>query len=263
MLQRAEQKARENTSIDVMQQGMANRSVDTATEASLITQYSNIAQALEQEVLGYGREDLAWIFKAMVNHYYDESKGQKVVKTGGLMGHSFKGFTRKDIVFGDNFDVSIINKAKLKVENEQQLPFLREWLQVLMLDPNTPPFRIRMLKRLIANKQGLSKDESNIVLGWLPEEDQVLQERDLLSMDLPVLFTDMERDWLMCYDIYKTALPSKAKEKALEAVMMAYQMQQQAQQNMTNHNDGESMGDAGKQLIENAGQSKRVVAGGL
>ena len=81
MLQRAEAKARENTSIDLMQQGMANKAVDTATEASLITQYSNIAQALEQEVLGYGREDLAWIFKAMVSHYYDEGKGKKVVKT--------------------------------------------------------------------------------------------------------------------------------------------------------------------------------------
>ena len=81
MVDRAEQRARNATSIDTMQQGVASSSVGTATEASILDKYSSISQAYEENVIGWGRFDFAWLYMVWQTYHMD-NKTQKFIKVG-------------------------------------------------------------------------------------------------------------------------------------------------------------------------------------
>jgi hypothetical protein len=117
-----------------------------------------------------------------------------------------------------------------------ELPHLKEFLTLMLSDPLTPQFKLRLLKREIAKREGLSHGILESLFGFLPEEDEAIEERNMLSHNIDVEFDSMNQDWLMKYEIYKTALPTKAKERALIACLMAYKMQLQNQANAMNPN---------------------------
>ena len=133
------------------------------------------------------------------------------------------------------------------------LPNLRNWLQLLAVDPNTQAFTLRTLKRLIASKEGMDDDEIELIFPRTPDELEAMGERDLLSRNVNVEFTDMNQDWFMKMTIYQPAVDTEAKTKALMACRMAYQMTgQNAQQNTNQIDDASALTGVGRQAVENS-----------
>ena len=102
----------------------------------------------------------------------------------------------------------------------------------MLQDPNTSKYRINLIKRIIAKREWLEGWELDLLFGYLPEEDETIEERNMLSAEIDVEFSDMNVDRNMKYEIYKTAIPTPAKERALIAVSIAISEQKQIEQTM-------------------------------
>jgi hypothetical protein len=122
-----------------------------------------------------------------------------------------------------------------RAKNESDLPRLVEHLNLLLTDPNTPAFALRIIKRIIARKQGFKIQEIEQIHPRTPDELETKDEVILLSKNIPVEFTSLDNDRYMKITLYQSAVDTEAKQKAINACKQAYIMTGQnkmQQQNM-------------------------------
>jgi hypothetical protein len=186
-------------------------------------------------VLGWGRVNKAWVYAQQQRYYLSETDEKFVRLTKGIapVGKIFK---RKDLVAKLEFDIEEVNESELKLRNQEKVGILESWLQLLMSDPNTPPTTLRTLKILISQKKLLDADETDMIF-YSPDIDATLEEVEMLSYNIDVEFTDMNVDWFMKLFLYQNAQDTPAKERALRACHMAYQMSGQGNAQLTNQID--------------------------
>jgi hypothetical protein len=97
----------------------------------------------------------------------------------------------------------------------------------------------------------MSPDEMDMLF-YSPEIDSTLEEVELLSRNIDVEFTDMNIDRFMKIFLYQSAQDTPAKQRALRACHLAYQMSGQGARQVTNQIKGTSaMEGATTQFIEN------------
>jgi putative IMPACT (imprinted ancient) family translation regulator len=57
---------------------VADSKVKTATEASVKQQNANLLQALTDHVLGWGREEKAWLYRVYMSHYFSHKDVKRI-----------------------------------------------------------------------------------------------------------------------------------------------------------------------------------------
>lgn len=249
LLDRARENAKQQTHIDSLTQWVADSKVKTATEASVKQQNANLLQALTDHVLGWGREEKAWLYRVYMSHYFSH-KDVKRIRLNKTISSVRDVFKRENILKWQ-YDIEIVNASEVKLRNQNMLPSLTNWLQICASDPNTPPYTLVLLKRDIAYRQGLSNSEIDAFFAYPPEQE-ALEERDMLSENIDVEFVDEDADRFCKMQVYQSAKDTPAKQRALSACMRAYQhsMQQQEQQ-INQINDVDAMAWANKQIVAN------------
>lgn len=154
--------------------------------------------------------------------YYWRNSKKKVIRRvlGGLSG-TYKKLSKKDIA--GEFNIIIEDPIQRSIKMEDKKKALMEQYNMLVNDPNTPPFILNNIRKSICYYNGLDENEIDAVNLFDPEEYQCKQDVILLNNNIPIYIPPTANPH-MRLRYYNKAEETEAKFQAIES--LKYMIQQ-------------------------------------
>jgi len=208
----------------------------TATENQRVQKNANIKLILWNRIN-------QWWEKAFWSLWYRAYKAffkwsdEKNIRLNNWLGNIVYTVKKSDIISNIDVDIKIMNKSEVDWIKEQEKVWFMAVVNLLLSDPNIPAISKRVAQRKMLQLNWTSKEQSYEFVPETPEEMQAKSDVELLNRDeMPYLdpSTAMQEDQMTYITIYKRALNTDAKQKALfqrmQLYMRSWQNQLQAPQ---------------------------------
>ena len=218
MLDMVKNKAMAESFASAVGQGLGlseNSNPNTATESKIQKINANMMTTLQNQILAYGSEDFATLYRQFMLYYWRSSK-KKVIRRvlSGLSG-TYKKLTKKDIA--GEFNVIIEDPIQKSIRMEDKKRAMQEQYNMLVNDPNTPPFLLNNIRRSICYYNGLDENEIDSVNTFDPEEYTCKMNVLLLNQNVPI-YIQPNANPQMALWYYNKAEDTDAKFQAIEAI---------------------------------------------
>lgn len=224
MLNMIKNKAMAESFASAVGQGLGlseNSNPNTATQSKIQKINANMMTTLQNQILSYWSEDFAVLYRMYMLYYWRNSK-KKVIRRvlGGLSG-TYKKLSKKDIA--GEFNIIIEDPIQRSIKMEDKKKALTEQYNMLVNDPNTPPFILNNIRKSICYYNGLDENEIDAVNLFDPEEYQCKQDVILLNNNIPIYIPPTANPH-MRLRYYNKAEETEAKFQAIES--LKYMIQQ-------------------------------------
>lgn len=218
MLDMVKNKAMSESFANAIGQGLGlseNSNPNTATQSRIQKINANMMTTLQNQILAYGSEEFALLYRDFILYYWRSSK-KKVIRRvlSGISG-TYKKIGKKDIA-GD-FNVIIEDSIQKAIRMEDKKRALTEQYNMLVTDPNTPPFLLNNIRRSICYYNGLDENEIDSVNIFDPEEYTCKMNVLLLNQNIDIYIAPTTNPQMALW-YYNKAEDTEAKFRAIEAV---------------------------------------------
>ena len=177
--------------------------------------------SLQNKIIAYGSEDFAQLYRDFVLYYRRSSRKKTVRRVLQGLSGTYKKLTKKQIA-GD-FNVIVVDPIQQAILFEDKKKALTEQYNILVNNPNTPPFLLNNVNKMIAYYSGLDEAEIDAVTELDNEAYQCKQDVLLLNQDMNIYIPPTANPQMRLW-YYNQAEDTPAKFRAIEAVK--YMMQQ-------------------------------------
>lgn len=224
MLDMVKNKAMAESFASAVGQGLGlseNSDPNTATESRIQKINSNMMVTLQNQILAYGSEDFALMYRDFMLYYRRSSRKKTIRRVLQWLSWTYKKLTKKQIVW--DFQVIITDPIQQSILYEDKKKALTEQYNMLVNNPNTPPFILNNIQKMIAYYNGLDENEIDATTELDEEAYQCKQDVLLLNQDMNIYIPPTANPQ-MRLRYYNQAEDTDAKFRAIEAVK--YMMQQ-------------------------------------
>lgn len=224
MLDLVKNKAMAESFVSSVGQGLGlseNSNPNTATESKIQKINSNMMVTLQTSILSYWTEDFAELYKDYMLYYRRTSKKKTIRRVLKGLSGTYKKLSKKDISW--NFNIIILDPIQKSIIYEDKKRALMEQYNMIVSDPNTPPFLLKNIRKSIAYYNGLDENEIDYATELDLEEYQCKQDVLLLNQDVPIYIPPTANIQMRLW-YYNKADDTKAKTQAIE--WLKYMIQQ-------------------------------------
>lgn len=231
----------------------------TATENQRVQKNANIKLILWNRINQWGEKMFWSLWYRAYKQYFNWSDKKNIRLNNGLWNIVYT-IKKTDIISNTDVDIKIINQSEEEwIKEKEKIGFMAV-VNMLLADPSIPAISKRLAMRKMLTLNWLSKEESVEKVPESPEEMQAKLDVELLNKDEdPYLdpTTAMWEDQMTYIIVYKRALNTDAKQRALFKRMQLYikswqsqqmNMQNQGQQWIANQTSNQITGAALQQL---------------
>ena len=198
-----------------------NSGPNTATESRIQKINSNMMVSLQNKILAYGSEDFAELYRDYVLYYRRSSRKKTVRRVLQWLSWTYKKLSKKQIA-GD-FNVVVVDPIQQAILFEDKKKALTEQYNTLVNNPNTPPFLLNNVNKMIAYYSWLDEAEIDAVTELDNEAYQCKQDVLILNQNMNIYIPPTANPQMRLW-YYNQAEDTEAKFRAIEAVK--YMMQQ-------------------------------------
>jgi hypothetical protein len=192
----------------------------TATESQQLQANSNLRTLFEAKINNIGEIDF---WKEHLRGYLENmgASEEKVVRVTNCFGSQLKKLTTQDIITDTDPDMEVVSKAELQNEIDRKKANLTPLLMAVMNDPNRPAASKDAALRKMFELNDLPKEETYLYAQPSAEELDARDLVPLLNMNIMDAATidpaKMDVDHATYIAVFQKALPTEAREKAIEA----------------------------------------------
>ena len=192
-----------------------NSEPTTATASKIQKINANMMTTLQNQILAYGSEDFATVYRDFMLYYWKSSKKKVIRRVLQGLSWTYKKLSKKDI--SGNMNVVLVDPIQQSIMFEDKKRALMEQYNFLVNDPNTPPFLLNNIRKSIAYYNWLDESEIDSVVELLDEEYQCKQDVLLLNENIEIYIPPTANPQ-MRLRYYNKAEDTEAKFKAIEAI---------------------------------------------
>lgn len=180
--------AQQATATPSIQQGQFQENT-TATETNQVAHGVDTRYSLSAKIFGWSEKRFWITWYKLYKRYFKADIDEKVVRIAGVLGPSWRPFTRENLIGNIDPDVKIESKKLSDAERFNKLANYRAFLQTIATDPNA---NMRAGEKAMGRLMGLHKDEIDEVLPPVVEEMKADEENIRLEAgeQVDVLPTD-------------------------------------------------------------------------
>ena len=215
-----------------------NSNPNTATQSKIQKINANMMTTLQNSIISYWSKDFADLYRDFILYWWRWTSEKVIRNAANWLSWTYDKLTPSKIKW--NFHVVIEDVILKQIDYEEKKKAYTEQYNMLVNDPNTPPFLLRNIRRSINYFNWMDENQIDSVNELDIEEYQCKQDILMLNENkniyIPVDCNLQMRLWY-----YNKAKETKAKMKAIEALKYIasqnlvqqstpMQMAQQAQQ---------------------------------
>ena len=192
-----------------------NSNPNTATQSKIQKINANMMTTLQNSIISYWSRDFAELYREFILYRWRWSSEKVLRNAANWLSGTYDRLTPKKIK--GNFNIVIEDVILKQIEYEDQKRAYTEQYNMLVNDPNTPPFLLRNIRKSINYFSWMDENQIDSVNELDIEEYQCKQDLLLLNENqniyIPVDCNIQMRLWY-----YNKAKDTEAKERAIEAL---------------------------------------------
>ena len=192
-----------------------NSNPNTATQSKIQKINANMMTTLQNSIISYWSRDFAELYREFILYRWRWSSEKVLRNAANWLSGTYDRLTPKKIKW--NFNIVIEDVILKQIEYDEQKRAYTEQYNMLVNDPNTPPFLLRNIRRSINYFSWMDENQIDSVNEIDLEEYQCKQDLLLLNENqniyIPVDCNIQMRLWY-----YNKAKDTEAKERAIEAL---------------------------------------------
>lgn len=223
--------AESDTGISKLTQWVGDPNMTTASEATIAQDNANINKVLGNKINAWWEKTFWQLWYMFYKHYFS-IKDEKYVELTRGISPAWDIFTRKNIIWGNDPRIQIINKWDLDSQNRADLDKFVQLYAMIMADQTASPAEKRFMKRKYCALIWMSQSEIEQACAYTPAELDAKEQVILLNNNIPVQIWSMDEDHYTYLTIYQSALNTPATRAAIEMRKMAYIQSWQQQRDM-------------------------------
>ena len=192
-----------------------NSNPNTATQSKIQKINANMMTTLQNSIISYWSRDFAELYREFILYRWRWSSEKVLRNAANWLSGTYDRLTPKKIK--GNFNIVIEDVILKQIEYDEQKRAYTEQYNMLVNDPNTPPFLLRNIRKSINYFSWMDENQIDSVNELDIEEYQCKQDLLLLNENqniyIPVDCNIQMRLWY-----YNKAKDTEAKERAIEAL---------------------------------------------
>ena len=192
-----------------------NSDPNTATASKIQKINANMITSLQNQILSYGTKDFAELYRDFMLYHWRDSKKKVIRRVNNGLSWTYKKITKKQIKW--DFSVMVVDPILKDIIYQEKKAAYQEQYQMLVNDPQTPPFLLNNIQRAIAYYNGLDESEIDSVTKMDLEEYQCKQDVLLLNQDVSI-YIPVDCNLQMRLWYYNKADETDAKFRAIQAL---------------------------------------------
>ena len=194
----------------------------TATENQRVQQNANIRLLLGNKINQWWEKDFWKLWFRAYKEYFKPTDKKNILLNNAFWNTIYT-VKLTDISTSEDINITVINKSDKDSLDEQERLWFMATAPMILQDPTTPTISKAFAKRKMFKLNWIDKDEVMIMVPPSIEEMKAMEDIELLNMNEEVWdIDDMDEDHLTYIYIYKRALDTDAKRKAISARQKAY-----------------------------------------
>lgn len=192
-----------------------NSDPKTATASKIQKINANMITSLQNQILSFGAKDFAELYRAFMLYHWRNSSKKVVRRVNNWLSGTYKKVTKKDIA-GD-FSILVVDPILRDIIYEEKKNAYMWQYNMLVNDPQTPPYLLRNIRKAIAYYDGLDESEIDSVTELDPEEYVCKQDVLLLNRNMKI-YIPVKANIQMRLWYYNRAEDTEAKFNAIQAL---------------------------------------------
>lgn len=193
----------------------ANSDPNTATASKIQKINANMITSLQNQILAYWTKDFAELYRAFMTYHWRNSSKKVIRRVNNWLSGTYKKVTKKD-VRGD-FSIMIVDPILKDIIYQEKKAAYIEQYNMLVSNPQTPPFLLNNIQRAIGYYNGLDESELDSITKMDLEEYQCKQDVLLLNQDVSI-YIPQNANIQMRLWYYNKAEETDAKFRAIQAL---------------------------------------------
>ena len=192
-----------------------NSDPNTATASKIQKINANMITSLQNQILSYWTKDFAELYRAFMLYHWKNSSKKVIRRTNNWLSWTYKKVSKKEIK-GD-FSIMVVDPILKDIIYQEKKAAYQEQYQMLVNNPQTPPFLLTNIQRAIAYYNWLDESEIDSITPMDLEEYQCKQDVLLLNQDVSI-YIPVDCNLQMRLWYYNKAEETDAKFRAIQAL---------------------------------------------
>jgi len=192
-----------------------NSDPNTATASKIQKINANMITSLQNQILSYGTKDFAELYRAFMTYYRKNSSKKVIRRVNNWLSGTYKHITKKDVRW--DFSIMIVDPILKDIIYQEKKAAYIEQYNMLVSNPQTPPFLLNNIQRAIGYYNGLDESELDSITKMDLEEYQCKQDVLLLNQDISI-YIPRNANIQMRLWYYNKAEETDAKFRAIQAL---------------------------------------------
>lgn len=193
----------------------SNSDPNTATASKIQKINANMITSLQNQILSYWTREFAELYRAYMLYHWRNSKKKVIRRVNNWLSWTYKKVTKKDIK-GD-FSIMVVDPILKDIIYQEKKGAYIEQYNMLVNNPETPPFLLTNIQRAIAYYNWLDESEIDSIVPLDPEEYQCKMDVLLLNQDMSI-YIPQSANIQMRLRYYNRAEDTDAKFRAIQAL---------------------------------------------
>lgn len=194
----------------------------TATENQRVQQNANIRLLLGNKINQWWEKDFWKLWFRAYKEYFKPTDKKNILLNNAFWNTIYT-VKLTDISTEDDINVTVLNKSDKDTLEEKEKLWFMATAPMILQNPETPAISKAFATRKMFKLNWVEKDEVMLMVPPSVEEMRAMEDIELLNANEEVWpIEDMNEDHLTYIYIYKRALDTDAKRKAVAARQQAY-----------------------------------------
>lgn len=192
-----------------------NSDPNTATASKIQKINANMITSLQNQILSYWTKEFAELYRDFMLYYWRNSSKKVIRRTNNWLSWTYKKVSKKDIR-GD-FSIMVVDPILKDIIYQEKKAAYMEQYNMLVSDPQTPPFLLNNIRRAIAYYNWLDESEIDSITEMSMEDYQCKQDVLLLNQNISI-YIPVDCNIQMRLWYYNRAEDTDAKLRAIQAL---------------------------------------------
>lgn len=193
----------------------SNSDPNTATASKIQKINANMITSLQNQILSYWTKEFAELYREFMLYHWRNSSKKVIRRVNNWLSWTYKKVSKKDIKW--DFSIMVIDPILKSIMYEEKKGAYMEQYNMLVNNPQTPPFLLTNIQRAIAYYNNLDESEIDSITPLNPEEYQCKQDVLLLNQNVSI-YIPVNANIQMRLWYYNRAEDTDAKNRAIQAL---------------------------------------------
>ena len=192
-----------------------NSDPNTATASKIQKINANMITSLQNQILSYWTKEFAELYRAFMLYYWRNSSKKVIRRVNNGLSWTYKKVSKKDIRW--DFSIMVVDPILKDIIYQEKKAAYMEQYNMLVSDPQTPPFLLNNIRRAIAYYNWLDESEIDSITEMSMEDYQCKQDVLLLNQNISI-YIPVDCNIQMRLWYYNRAEDTDAKLRAIQAL---------------------------------------------